>query len=364
MLEDGMRARLATLLVIGLLAVAAPTALAADPPTAAFGGPLTGAQENPPVATAATGEATVVLSPDDSVIWYVVTYSGLSGPAVAAHIHTGAVGVNGGIILPLTVAASPMTGTLTAANFTASGAITTYAQAVAAIKAGATYVNVHTAANPGGEIRAQVVAKGNAHFATLTGAQEVPPVTTTATGQGWVVISTDNTTITYFISYQGLSGAVVASHIHLGNVGANGGVMLPFTASVSPMTGTLNATNFAPQGSVTTFAGALAAIAAGGTYMNVHTAANPGGEIRGQLALFVAAPAPTAAPTAAPVAPAPTANPTVPPTATDTAGGSPSGPLGWLVLLAIVAAVALVTLPNRRGVVRERTTGDARPDRR
>src|SRR3990170_3318827 len=44
-LEDGMRARLVTLLVIGLLAATAPVALAADPPTAAFGGPLSGAQE-------------------------------------------------------------------------------------------------------------------------------------------------------------------------------------------------------------------------------------------------------------------------------------------------------------------------------
>lgn len=359
-----MRARLVTLAVVGLLASAAPTALAADPPTAAFGGPLTGAQEVLPVVTAATGEATVVLAPDDSVIWYVVTYSGLSGPAVAAHIHAGAVGVNGGVILPLTVAASPMTGTLTAANFTPSGAITTYAEAVAAIKAGATYVNVHTAANPGGEIRAQVVAKGNAHFATLTGAQEVSPVTTTATGQGWVVISTDTTTITYFVSFTGLSGPVAASHIHLGNVGVNGGVMLPLTASVSPMTGTLTSANFAAQGSVTTFAGALAAITAGGTYINVHTAANPGGEIRGQLAVFVPAPTPTTAPTAAPAAPAATTNPTVPPTSTDTPAGTPPAPPSWPILLAIVAIVVAVTLAHRRGEVRERPVGGARPELR
>jgi hypothetical protein len=362
MLEDGMRARLVTLLVVGLLAASAPVALAADPPTAAFGGPVSGAQEVPPVATAATGEATVVISPDGSTIWYVVTYSGLSGAVVAAHIHTGLAGVNGGVILPLVVAASPMTGTLTAANFTSSGAITTFAEAVAAIKAGATYVNIHTAANPGGEIRGQVVAKGSAHFATLTGFQEVPPATTTGSGQGWVVISTDLTTITYFLSYTGLSGAVVASHIHLGNVGANGGVMFPFVASASPMTGTLTATDFAPQGAVTDFAGALAAIAAGGTYMNVHTAANPGGEIRGQLAVFVAAPAATAAPPA-PIA---TVNPTVPPTATaDSPAGSPGALAIGLLLLAIGAMVTGLILPRRWRAVREEASGGpARPNRR
>jgi len=95
-----MRARLVTLLVIGLLAATAPVALAADPPTPAFGGPLDGAQEVSAVVTAGTGEATIVISPDDSTIWYVVEYSGLSGAAVAAHIHTGVAGVNGGIILP------------------------------------------------------------------------------------------------------------------------------------------------------------------------------------------------------------------------------------------------------------------------
>ncbi len=151
-----MRMRLA--LIVGVLALAAlpAVAVAADPPTPAFGGPLNGAQEVPAVATTATGEGTAVVSTDGSTITYDVAYSGLSGPAVAAHIHTGAAGVTGGVILPLVVSASPMVGTLTAANFTASGAITTFAQAVAAIGAGNTYFNIHTAAHPGGEVRGQI----------------------------------------------------------------------------------------------------------------------------------------------------------------------------------------------------------------
>jgi CHRD domain len=155
-----MRIRLA--LIAGVVALAAALAvgpalaLAADPPTPAFGGPLSGAQEVPAVTTTATGEGTAVVSTDGSTITYYVAYSGLSGPAVAAHIHTGAAGVAGGVILPLVVSASPMVGTLTAANFTPSGAITTFAQAVAAIGAGNTYFNIHTAANPGGEVRGQI----------------------------------------------------------------------------------------------------------------------------------------------------------------------------------------------------------------
>lgn len=349
-----MRAHLATMLVIGLLAVTAPTALAADPPTPAFGGPLSGAQEVPAVVTSATGEATVVISPDDATIWYVVTYSGLSGSLAAAHIHTGAAGANGGVILPLAASASPIAGTLTAANFAASGSVTTFAQAVAALKAGTTYVNLHTAANPGGEIRGQVAAKGNAHFATLSGAQEIPAVATSATGNGWVVVSTGGATLTYYVAYSGLSGAPAAAHIHLGNAGANGGVLLPLAAGPSPMTGTLTATNLTPTGSVSDFAGAVAAIAAGGTYFNVHTATRPGGELRGQLAETVVA---------APIA-NPTTTPTLPPTSTVPEPAGPSSGFPIIVLLfAAVTALGVLARPRRRAHLGERAGESAEGDR-
>jgi hypothetical protein len=117
---------------------------------------LTGANEVPPVVTGGSGTGWVTISADNATITYHIQYSGLSGPATAAHILTGAAGVAGGVILPFVVGPSPMDGTLTAADFKASGAITTYAEAVAAIKAGTTYMNVHTAANPGGEIRGQI----------------------------------------------------------------------------------------------------------------------------------------------------------------------------------------------------------------
>ena len=79
--------------------------------------------------------------------------------------------------------------------------------------------------------------------------------------------------------------------------GSNGGVILPLVPGPSPMTGTLTSANFTASGPVTTFAEAVAAIRAGTTYFNLHTTANPGGEIRGQIGVTVAAPAPTPAPT-------------------------------------------------------------------
>ncbi len=301
-----------------LAALAAPAAtLAVDPPEAAFGGPLDGAQEVPAVVTAATGEGTVVISADESTIWYVVEYSGLSGPVIAAHIHDGAAGVAGGVILPLSGSASPMVGTLTAADFSASGTITTFAEAIDALQTGGAYFNVHTAANPGGEIRGQIVAKGDALFASLSGAQEVPAVTTSASGDGWVVISTDESTLTYYVGYADLSGALAAAHIHLGAAGVAGGVMFPLSGSASPMIGVLTSADFAATGSVTDMAGAVAAIRAGDGYFNLHTAANPGGELRGQIG-------------------------GLPPPPTSTAPGSPASQPGVpAVVLVLLAALAV-----------------------
>jgi hypothetical protein len=349
-----MRNKRFALIVAAVTLMAVPGAvLAVDPTQPAYGGPLTGAQENPAVATAATGQGTVVISADGSTITYIVTYSGLSGTVNAAHIHTGAMGTNGGVILPLTAGPSPMVGTLTAANFSASGAVTTFAQAVAAIRAGTTYFNLHTTANPGGEIRGQIVAAGDAYFADLNGAQENPAVATAATGKGIAIISADASTVTYLVTYSGLSGTVNAAHIHTGAVGANGGVILPLVAGASPMTGVLTAANFSASGSVTTFAQAVAAIRAGTTYINLHTTANPGGEIRGQIGVTVAVPAPT--PTPAPTtAPAPTAQPPAP-TVPPTTAIDPVTPAGdtWIagtISLAglLAAAGTLVWLARRR----------------
>jgi hypothetical protein len=130
-----------------------------------------------------------------------------------------------------------------------------------------------------------VAAVQDTFTASLTGDQEVPPVTTSASGTATVNIITDSevTEINYEVSYSGLSGPVVAAHIHLGGVGQSGGIMLPLQAGPSPMSGTLKEADLKPTGNVSTFAQAIDAIRAGTTYVNLHTAANPGGEIRGQL---------------------------------------------------------------------------------
>ena len=103
--------------------------------------------EVPPNTSAGTGTADVDYDAASKKLTWKLTYSGLSGPATAAHFHGPAeAGKNAGVKVPIPNAtSSPAEGS----------AILTDAQA-ADLMAGKYYVNVHTAANPGGEIRGQV----------------------------------------------------------------------------------------------------------------------------------------------------------------------------------------------------------------
>ncbi len=106
---------------------------------------LNGANEVPPVSTAASGTGSITVGDDMSVSGKVST-TGLSG--TVAHIHTGAAGANGPVIIPLTKSGD-------SDWVVPAGAKLNDAQ-MAAYKAGGLYVNVHTAVNKGGEIRDQI----------------------------------------------------------------------------------------------------------------------------------------------------------------------------------------------------------------
>ena len=131
---------------------------------------LAGAQENPPVTSAASGE---FMATFDTATPAAFAYNLQVNPAGTTinrvHIHAGATGVNGGILFTLcdelanpaiactlTNGVLSLSGTLTATEFSSAGGLTTFADAVTAIQAGGTYVNAHSTANPGGEIRGQI----------------------------------------------------------------------------------------------------------------------------------------------------------------------------------------------------------------
>ena len=123
----------------------------------AFGGPafadkmkvtLDGKSQVPPNTSAGTGTADLDYDAPSKKLTWKITYSGLSGPATAAHFHgPAAAGANAGVKVPIPNAtSSPVEGSATLTD-----------EQAADLMGGKYYINVHTAANPGGEIRGQVV---------------------------------------------------------------------------------------------------------------------------------------------------------------------------------------------------------------
>lgn len=126
--------------------------------------PLTRAEEVPVCADAdenAEGSATVMIDADDTTITVTdLTWTSLSGPATGAHIHFGAPGVAGPIVLDFGAnPTSPINRTFTAADYPSpvpAGAPADFASFVEAMRDGETYINVHTEDCMSGEIRGQI----------------------------------------------------------------------------------------------------------------------------------------------------------------------------------------------------------------
>ena len=131
-----VRVLVASMLLMGL---GVGSALGADVKVA-----LSGANEVPAVKTSASGSGTITIA-DDGAVSGSVSATGVAG--TAAHIHEGAAGANGPVIVPLTKDGDTYK--------VPAGAKLTSAQ-MASFKAGNLYVNVHSAANPNGEVRAQL----------------------------------------------------------------------------------------------------------------------------------------------------------------------------------------------------------------
>ncbi len=107
----------------------------------------------------------------------------------------------------------------------------------------------------------------------MKGSSEVPPNDGTATGTAEAVLDTVTRQLTYTVTFSGLSGPAISAHFHgPSEVGKNAGIVIPFKKIHSPIEGTATLTD-----------NQAADLLAGKWYVNVHTAANPGGELRGQM---------------------------------------------------------------------------------
>lgn len=143
-----MRSPARTLALAGVVSLLAACQSMGMPDSHTQSVTLSGTHEVPAVATGASGNGNVTVTPEGMVSASIVV---TNMNATAAHIHMAAPGSNGPVIVPFVKTADN--------TFSApSGARMTAAQ-YAAYKAGNTYVNVHSAAHPGGEVRAQLAGK-------------------------------------------------------------------------------------------------------------------------------------------------------------------------------------------------------------
>jgi hypothetical protein len=124
------------------------------------------------------------------------------------------------------------------------------------------------AAASAGPAKAEVVNLN----ATMTAASEVPPTTSKGTGTVTATYDTTSKKLSWKGSYSDLTGPATAAHFHMGELGKNGPVVVPITPATSPF-----------EGSATLTDAQASDLLAGRWYVNVHTAQNKGGEIRGQV---------------------------------------------------------------------------------
>jgi hypothetical protein len=298
------------LFVIGLGILLLPSAARADQPL--FTATLSPTNETAAVMgddTQITGTGSVLftLTKDSggnitaatAVLSFTVNNVPSGETITGAHVHPGAAGVAGGVIISSGVSGlMPISGTatFTSASITVSAA---NAQAIISNPAGF-YFNVHTSANPGGAARGQLAAAGTVSTveldAVLSPAAEVPPVTgsdTSITGSASAVFTltkdsggniTAASAVLSFVANNIPSGEnITAAHIHTGAAGVSGGVLV--SAGVpAPLI---------PTGGMVTFTSASVAVSPtnaqniisnpAGFYFNIHSTANPGGAGRGQL---------------------------------------------------------------------------------
>ncbi len=252
---------------------------------------LSGSQVAPePVSTNATGTAQVNLRDDRRRLDVTLITTELAD-VTSAQIRLGAVGDNGPILfnlfevngVPFT---SPYTIQLRAADLVEQPGfgITSFADAVDAMKDGNTYILITTTANPTGELRGQI---GPVQVeADLSGANVVPAVDTAATGTVTARLNDTQTALNVTLQTTGLADTVTGVTIHYGPPDLNGPVLFTLFDSpagstlASPLTRRLTENDLTPSGGILTFQDAVNAVLAGNAYLLVTTTTNPSGELR------------------------------------------------------------------------------------
>jgi hypothetical protein len=242
------------------------------------------------------GAASFTLSPDGNSLMYEIRVSNTTNIRFG-HLHLAPAGVNGPVIVDILGAKPGLNNGVLITSEIRNENIKnglTVAQLVEEFKAGNIYVNIHTDANPGGELRGQIslVDPGaNKNFTVkLSGANEVPAVMTDASGLALFNFNSKDSGVDFQLNVNQISSNILFSHIHLGKPGFNGGVVFTLRGDVvpGPFSG-VYAKGSIPAGTLSgQFLGGdlmilKEAFRTGNAYVNVHTANFGSGELRGNF---------------------------------------------------------------------------------
>lgn len=247
---------------------------------------LSGNQEVPVVTSMAHGEVMGRVSNGDLILWG--SFDMLSDEvdttiAGGAHIHLGLAGQNGGVAFPinLTLDTDLMGGTIDSAN----NRFSLTANQLTALEGRALYVNLHTKAYSGGELRGQLLPGSDAVYHALArGSNATHRVI--SNGHGAILLELHDTTLVVSGSFNDLEGdfnEAVAGGIHLHGAlpGENGGIGLSLQTTLDP---DLRGGILIPDSNTFQIpSNAIVALKNNGWYLNIHTQASAAGELRGQV---------------------------------------------------------------------------------
>ncbi len=247
-----------------------------------FGAVLTGSQENPPTTSPGFGNFTGSFDSGHANLTVTLTVANLGAPINNFHIHEKTSGSQSG---PVIINLIGLGGVFINNKMTGTFPVTSDVAARMLANPSSFYVNVHTTQFPGGAIRGDLaITSGTVitYAADLRGSNEVPPNSSTAFGSAFITIDTVSNTLFWEVNESGIVSPTL-SHIHgQAAAGVNASVLINFATSASAFTGGRLTGSISIAGLSSDNLNALLTNPSN-FYVNVHSLAFPGGEIRGQL---------------------------------------------------------------------------------
>jgi hypothetical protein len=247
---------------------------------------INAAQENPATTSPATGSAIMLYNVGSNTFDLILSINGLTNTATASHIHEAAAGANGPVVTNL---GGESVYTRSGTSLTATFRDIKHNGSPVTLLQGGAYFNLHSAQFPGGEVRGQLIARPKRLYAVMDVAQEQAAFPTTNLSGlndfGGAVMMYDPVThsIRLRLSLYNFNNTFSNSHFHAGAPGVSGPVVVGLGTNANA--GNYNSSNgfIAGSADIPMTGADPIALLTGGLYLNFHSSAFPGGELRGQV---------------------------------------------------------------------------------